>query len=145
MTATVVRIRTDEEILQTRPVMLQLRPHLAAEDYVAAVRRLMSADGFRLAAVLDETRVQAVAGYRLMEMLYCGRMLYVDDLVTDAAARSLGYGHLLLEWLKGEALSEGCAELHLDSRVDRFEAHRFYFRERLSVVGFHFATKLVSR
>jgi len=32
--------------------------------------------------------------------------------------------------------------LHLDSRVDRAEAHRFYFRERFAILGFHFAKKL---
>src|SRR5688500_8249650 len=102
----------------------------------------MMAGGFRLAAVTDEGRVRAVAGYRLFTMLYCGRILYVDDLITDAESRSKGYGAALLTWLKDEARREGCAELQLISGVHREQAHRFYFREGLGIECFHFRARL---
>ena len=53
--------------------------------------------------VEDESGLRAVAGYRIMESLYAGRFCYVDDLVTDGAARSLGYGGALFDWLVAEA------------------------------------------
>ena len=135
-------MESDEEILATHEVMFQLRPHLPADEYLPMVRRMMAAEGYRLAAVLEEGRVRAVAGYRFMEMLYCGRILYVDDLITDERTRSRGHGKRLLDWLKAEADARGCAELHLDSGVHREHAHRFYFREGLTVNAFHFRTKL---
>ena len=138
----IIRIESDDEILSTFDVMLQLRPHLRADDYLPTVRRMMKSDGYRLAAASDGRTVTAVAGYRLMEMLYCGRLLYVDDLVSDETARSAGYGHALIEWLKNEARANGCAELHLDSGVQRKDAHRFYFRERFTITGYHFTTPL---
>jgi GNAT superfamily N-acetyltransferase len=134
----IVTARTDEQILQTRDVMLQLRSGVPADDYLATVRRMMESDGYRLAAVLEQGVVRAVAGYRYMEMLYCGRILYVDDLNTDPLCRSKGYGKLLMDWLKREAKANGCRELHLDSGVQREETHRFYFRERLSINCYHF-------
>jgi GNAT superfamily N-acetyltransferase len=129
---------TDAEIAATWEVMRQLRPHLARDEYVAAVHELMSCEGYRLAAVIDEGEVRAVAGYRYMTMLYCGRLLYVDDLVTDERVRSRGHGARLLEWLKAEGRAQGCAELQLISRVTREQAHRFYFREGLGIECFHF-------
>jgi len=134
----VVRIESDEEILSTREVMLQLRPHIRPDDYLPTVRRMMESDGYRLAAVSDDGGVRAVAGYRLMEMLYCGRLLYVDDLVSAETARSAGYGRALIDWLRNEARDHGCAEIHLDSGVQRKDAHRFYFRERFTIAGYHF-------
>ena len=44
-----------------------------------------------------------------MEMLATGRTLYVDDLVTDEAQRSRGYGKAMLDWLQAHARD---AELH---------------------------------
>ncbi len=135
---------TDEEILSTRNVMLQLRPHLAPDSYLPTVRRMMESDGYHLAALRVEGIVRAVAGYRYMEMLYCGRILYVDDLNTDEASRSLGYGQRLMDWLKAEARAQGCGQLHLDSGTQREAAHRFYFRERLTVTAYHFRAAILN-
>lgn len=134
--------QTDHEILATWEVMHQLRPHIAREGYVAIVRGMMESDGYRLAAVVDDGEVHAVAGYRYMRMLYCGKLLYVDDLVTDDRVRSRGYGKELLDWLKAAGRDEGCSELQLISRVTREQAHRFYFREGLAIECFEFRVKL---
>lgn len=132
----------DEEILATYDVMRQLRPHLTREEYASAVRRLMASEGYRLAALVEDGCVRAVAGYRFMEMLYCGRFLYLDDFVTDERVRSRGYGRQLLDWLKAAARSNGCRELHLDSRLHREAAHRFYEREGVEKTCYHFAVAL---
>ena len=133
---------SDEQIAATFDVMKQLRPHLDRDGYVAMVRALQASDGFRLVALIDGGVVRAVAGYRYMRMLYCGRLLYVDDLVVDEHVRSQGYGSRILDWLKDEARREGCAELQLISRVVREQAHRFYFREGLGIECFHFRIRL---
>ena len=139
---TIQHAETDAQIAATFDVMRQLRPHLSPGEYVPLVRGLMKSDGFRLAALTDEGEVRAVAGYRIMSMLYCGRLLYLDDLVTDERTRSRGYGRQLLDWLKEEGRREGCSELQLISRVTREGAHRFYFREGLGIECFQFRTRL---
>jgi GNAT superfamily N-acetyltransferase len=142
MRITIASASTDEEILATRDVMRELRAHIAPDDYVPMVRRMMQTNGYQLAALSADGVVCAVAGYRFMEMLYCGRVLYVDDLSTGERYRSRGYGKLLLDWLRAEAKSHGCHELHLDSGVQREAAHRFYFREGLTINCYHFRVAL---
>ena len=141
-TSPVVRpMSTPDEIASTFRIMSQLRPHLVEADYVSTVQR-MAGGGFRLAAVLVNGAAVAVAGSRVSESLSWGRFLYVDDLVSDGTTRSRGYGRLLLEWLAREARAAGCAQLHLDSGVQRHGAHRFYLRERMDITAFHFARAL---
>jgi len=132
---------SDSEIARCFPVMAQLRPHLVKDEFVARVRRML-AEGFHLAFLEDAGAVCAVAGYRCYDKLFSGRNLYVDDLVTDAARRSEGHGAALLHWLAQEARRQGCVQLELDSGVQRFEAHRFYFRERMHVSAYHFVVNL---
>ena len=108
---------TDQQIIQTRGVMLQLRPDISVDAYLPTVRRMMESDGYRLAAIVAQDVVRAVAGYRYMEMLYCGKIMYVDDLNTDPQCRSKGYGKSLMDWLKNEAKMNGCGQLHLDTGV----------------------------
>jgi hypothetical protein len=47
-----------------------------------------------------------------------------------------------MDWLKNEARTRGCVQLHLDSGVQREQTHRFYFRERLTINCYHFYTTL---
>ena len=133
-----LRAESDDEIASTFDVMHQLRPHLQREQYVAMVRAMQASDGFQLLALRDAGQVRAVAGYRIMNILYCGRLLYLDDLVTDERARSRGHGARLLARLKDEARALGCSQLQLISHVKREGAHRFYFREGLGIECFHF-------
>jgi GNAT superfamily N-acetyltransferase len=137
-----MRVNTDEQILATREVMRQLRPGVPPDEYLAIVKRMKQTDGYELAAVYDNGVVRAVAGYRFEELLAYGKILYVDDLSTDERYRSKGHGKALLDWLKIEARTRGCAQLHLDSGVQRESAHRFYFRERLVISSFHFRVAL---
>ena len=139
---TIQHAETDEQIAATFDVMHQLRPHLSREAYVPLVRGMMASDGFRLAALTDEGEVRAVAGYRTMNMLYCGRLLYLDDLVADERVRSRGYGKRMIDWLKEEGRREGCSELQLISHTQHEGAHRFYFRENFGIQCFHFRTQL---
>jgi GNAT superfamily N-acetyltransferase len=139
---TITEAIRDEQILATRDVMLQLRPSVVPDEYLPTVRRMMQEDGYHLVALYNDGAVRAVAGYRFMQMLYCGKIMYVDDLNTDDRHRSLGYGKALLDWLKAKAKANGCGQLHLDSGVQRENTHRFYFREGLTINAYHFRVAL---
>lgn len=132
---------TDADIERCAPVMRQLRPHVPAEEFLGRVR-LQQSGGYHLAYLEDDGRVVAVAGYRVMDNLYSGRVLYVDDLVTDDTVRSKGYGKQLLDWLIAQAREAGCQTFELDSGVQRFDAHRFYLTNRMIIAGHHFRLTL---
>jgi GNAT superfamily N-acetyltransferase len=78
----------------------------------------------------------------VQHMLFRGKFMYVDDLVTDDAVRSHGYGEQMFAWLKEVARTEGCRMLDLDSGVQRMAAHRFYFRQRMTIASYHFSLPL---
>ena len=133
---------TDAAIEACFPVLVQLRPHLTPESLLARVRRQQT-EGYRLVARRNgDGTVVACAGYRFLNLLHRGKVLYVDDLVTDERARSAGHGHALMEWLLAEARSAGCDELQLDSGTHRHDAHRFYFREGMHISCYHFSLTL---
>ena len=85
---------SDAQIDGCFEVMSQLRPHLPRSAFVQRVWRQQQG-GFQMAYLEDAGRVTAVAGFRIVENLAWGRHMYVDDLVTDEAARSTGQGRRL--------------------------------------------------
>jgi GNAT superfamily N-acetyltransferase len=135
--STIVEVTSDAQVAACHSVMAQLRPHIPSEGFVARVRQL-EAGGYRMACVIDDDEVRAVAGYRILDQLVRGRVLYVDDLVTDEQRRSRGHGDRLLTWLYDTARASGCSFLELDSGTQRVDAHRFYARHRMIISAFHF-------
>ncbi len=132
---------TDREIRACSAVMRQLRPHLEDPDFVQRVKMQQRA-GYQLCYLTDGGTVRCVAGFRIIENLASGRVLYVDDLVTGSEYRSSGCGQQMLHWLLAHAKAAGCDTLELDSGVQRFGAHRFYLRNRMDIVSHHFRLNL---
>lgn len=126
------------------PVIAQLRPHLDEPEFVRRVGE-QAKEGYRLAYTQVRGKATAVAGYRVQRMLFqkeSGRLLYVDDLVTDEGRRSKGHGRALLAWLVQEARREDCDALELDSGVQRVGAHRFYLNQGMHIASYHFRLPL---
>jgi len=128
---------TAAEIDRCFPVMSQLRPHLIAAEFVGRVQA-QQGEGYQLAFLEYERAVVSVAGFRVQNMLSSGKTFYVDDLVTDAAARSQGHGEAMIQWLIALAREANCNSFSLDSGTHRQEAHAFYLRNRLRITSFHF-------
>lgn len=124
------------------PVMAQLRPHLEEADFMAQVQRQMTNHDYRLAYLPHEGQVAAVSGFRFVENLAWGRALYVDDLVTSSSARQLGLAGQLLDHLIGLAQEAGCQQFHLDSGVQRHDAHRLYLGRKLQISAHHLSLEL---
>ena len=138
---TISLAQSDEDVLACFDVMHQLRPHLLKEEFVGIIREMM-AGGYQLAFIKEGGLVVSVAGFRVARSLWMGKHLYVDDLVSDQNTRSRGHGDALVAWLTDLAKSQGCRFLHLDSGVQRADAHRFYMKQGMSISCFHFQKSL---
>ena len=131
-----------EEISLCYPVMAQLRPQYSLDQFVSQVEVQMK-EGYHLAYLIDETIIKSVAGFRISQNLAWGKFLYVDDLVSDQKYRHSGAGTVLFEWIVDYAKYNQCQQLHLDSGVQRHQAHRFYVRRGMDISSHHFVLSLV--
>lgn len=123
-------------------VLAELRTELTAEQ-LAAIYTEGYPQGLRFTAVYDEQDIcVAVAGWRVMATTVGVRKLYVDDLVTSASHRGRGIGGALLGELVQRARQAGCRAIDLDSALHRSDAHRFYLREGMPIISFHFGRTL---
>ena len=129
-----------EWLRQSESVHRQLRP-LLPPDYVGRMREVF-ASGADMAVCLRDEKVCGITVFRIIEKTYSGRELYCDDLVTDETLRSTGVGHALMVYMEQVADARGCDCLALDSGTQRQQAHKFYFREGLTVPAFHFSKSI---
>jgi len=133
-----IRLATPSDISKLIPTLLELRPHLQPEEMHEKILSQMK-DGFQLVYAGDEHTAYAVAGFRVLDFLFSGKTLYVDDLVTHSQHRKNGYAGMLMRWMIEYARENQINHFSLDSGTHRKEAHRFYLKHGLDITAFHFA------
>ena len=133
--------KKDEEIEKCFSLMSKLRTHLQEENFVFDVREQMN-EGYKLFYLCKGSQILSLAGCKISTNLAWGKHLYIADLISDETLRSKGHGKALLDHLVTFAKEEGCKEIHLDSGVQRFMAHKFYLREGFCIASHHFSYKI---
>jgi hypothetical protein len=118
----------------------QLRPHLP-KDYAARLHQVF-AGGAEMAVAVEGGKVVGLTVFRVLEKTHSGRDLYCDDLITDENARSGGVGHALVQYMERICRERACDTFSLDSGTWRQQAHKFYFREGMTISSFHFDKKI---
>jgi GNAT superfamily N-acetyltransferase len=135
---------TNAELLAAAErVHRQLRPQLPA-DYAGRIKEVL-ASGAQMAVAVVDGRVVGVTVFRVLEKTHSGRDLYCDDLVTDERERSTGVGRALMQYMEARCRERGCDTFSLDSGAQRRQAHKFYFREGMTISSFHFDKKMSGR
>jgi len=129
---------TNNEIASCWEAMFLLRPMLKEENFIKQIKALQT-EGYVLLYILENGKVVSLAGYRIFAMLYCGKMVYVDDLSTLELCRGKGYASALLKHIYEIAVRENCTTVQLDSGHTRTYAHKLYFKENFSISAFHFS------
>jgi GNAT superfamily N-acetyltransferase len=133
---------TDQEITMCWEALYLLRPILQVAHFVDQIKQ-MQKEGYVLLYLFDDHKVVSIAGYRIYSMLYCGKMLYIDDLSTLESARGNGHASSLLKQLYEIAAQQDCKAIHLDSGHIRITAHKLYFKEDFTISAFHFSKPIV--
>lgn len=129
-----------EWLRRAEAVHRQLRTQLPA-DYVGRMKQVFAGGGEMSVCVSGDT-VLGLTVFRVQEKTFSGRELYCDDLVTDENQRSNGVGSMLMAHMEALGDERGCDVLALDSGCQRQQAHKFYFREGMTIPSFHFSKPL---
>lgn len=132
---------TEEAIRRCWPVFRELRPDLTESEFLRRWR-IQREEGYRIVFIEAGDAVVAAAGFRRMQTMAWGRILYLDDLVALPAERGRGWGSALLVWLQEQARTLQCDAVHLDTGYHRHAAHKAYLRQGFTLNCHHLAWKV---
>ncbi len=135
-----VRIASKEgDVRKCWEAYKELRPHLGSSDELVERWRLQTREGFQIIFIADGDKAVAVAGYRFLNTLAWGYILYIDDLVALTSRHKTGLGTRLLMYLQEEARRRKCDAVHLDTGYQRHLAHLAYLRNGFRLNCHHLA------
>lgn len=136
-----IKIASEEEIKHCYKIMHQIREDLSKDDFLTRISQQIK-NGYKVAYVLEDEEIICVAGFSIGQKLTLGKHLYIDDFITDKSVKSTDAGKALLDFIKIYAKQQNCKSIHLDSSVQRHEAHKFYLNEDMEIDSHHFSFKL---
>ncbi|MFD2285813.1 hypothetical protein GJU39_12970 [Pedobacter petrophilus] len=89
MTLTCLKAQTKADIEFCKEAILEFRKSLDPEKVVDHVYQMITQEGFELVFIpnADNTKAGAFIGYRIMNLLRTGPVIYVDDLFTFSECR----------------------------------------------------------
>lgn len=134
-------LTTQAEMVAQYSLVRQLNPALTNEDYISMLPDMLKY-GYRQVGVFVENGCIGLAGFWVSTKLYCGRYIEMDNVIVDTDYRSAGIGKMLADWIVEKGRAEGCRVAMLDVYVQNADAHRFYFREGFTILGFHMKKSL---
>ena len=127
-----------EDIDKLIPALLELRPHRSRKELKEMIAKMM-VDGVRLIYIGNDEIAFSVAAYRKLNMIFSGRTLYLDDLITINTHRGKGYAGRLIDWLIAYGENNSYDLLSLDSGFNRKDAYRLYLNKGFEITALHFA------
>ncbi|KOP39847.1 GNAT family N-acetyltransferase [Flavobacterium sp. WLB] len=137
----ILNVQTTAEIEFAKEAILEFRTNLEAENVVEQVLEMITSGGFELACIPsdDGSKAAAFVGFRVINMLRTGKMIYIDDLFTLPEYRGRGYAGKLLDYVDQLAVERGIKSVHLDSGFALHPAHRLYLSKGYFLACHHFA------
>jgi hypothetical protein len=136
-----IKIATEEEIKYCYKMMHQIREDLSEKDFIDTIS-LQIKNGYKVAYVLEDKNVICVSGFSIGYKLAWGKHLYIDDFVTNKSVKSSDAAMALLDFIKIYAKQQNCTSIHLDSSVQRHEAHKFYLNQDMKIDSHHFSIEI---
>ncbi|SHF14437.1 GNAT family N-acetyltransferase [Pedobacter caeni] len=135
-------IKTNIEIQQCWDVAFLLRPHLNKDNWSSTISEMMQNEKYSIAGIIEEEKVIAFAGYRIMTSLHSGNIIYIDDLCTLESHRGKGLASQLLAHVRAIAISTGKDAVVLDTGFDNNTAQKLYLKSGFQLSAVHLSSYL---
>lgn len=102
----------------------------------------MVTQNYECAVILNKDELVGVTGLWYCTRHYSGRSVELDHVFIDKKHRSKGLGKEFMVWIEGYVKNKGYEAIELNSYVQNYPSHKFYYNLGFQILGYHFLKKL---
>ncbi|WP_353778821.1 GNAT family N-acetyltransferase [Winogradskyella sp. 3972H.M.0a.05] len=136
------QILPKEEILSVVPLVEKLNEHKISAETLNERFLIMVEEDYECAVIYDDDKLIGVTGLWYCTRHYAGYTMEVDHVYIDDGYRGQGLGKRFFEWIHEYAKEKGCQTVELNTYVQNYPSHKFYYNEGYEILGYHFLKKL---
>ena len=98
----------------------------------------MKDQNYECAAIFDGDEVIGVSGLWFCTRHYVGKAVELDHVYINPQYRNQGLGKKFMDWIYNYVKTKGCNSMELNTYVQNYPSHKFYYNEGYEIWGYHF-------
>lgn len=130
------------DILRIVPLVEKLNDFKVPKAVLEARFLEMATQNYECAVVFDTTKIIGVCGLWFCTRHYAGKTVEVDHVYIEELYRGKGVGKQFFKWIYDYVKRKNCNTVELNTYVNNFASHKFYYNEGFEILGYHFLKKL---
>ncbi|TXE09344.1 GNAT family N-acetyltransferase [Gelidibacter salicanalis] len=124
------------------PLMLKLTEHKTSEAVLKQRFAEMVTQNYECAAIFDRDKLIGIAGMWFCTRHYSGRSVELDHVFIEDGYRKKGLGKQFMKIIYDYVTQKGCQAVELNTYVQNYPSHKFYYNEGFEILGYHFLKKI---
>ncbi|HMC00969.1 MAG TPA: GNAT family N-acetyltransferase [Flavobacteriaceae bacterium] len=138
----VFKIIDAKDIENVVPLVFKLNSSKIAVDVLKQRFREMVKQNYECACIFEEDKIIGVTGLWYCTRHYSGKSVEVDHVYIDDGYRGKNLGKQFFKWIYDYTKTKGCETIELNTYVQNYPSHKFYYNEEFEILGYHFLKKL---
>lgn len=136
------RIIDTADILIIFPLLHELGSFEVPEDILKERILEMATQSYECIGVYDAEILIGICGLWFQTRHYAGKSVEADHIIIDKAYRNKGLGDQLFSFIYSYAKKKQCNWVELNTYVQNFPSHKFYYNQGFVIKGYHFVKEL---
>ncbi|MBJ6369642.1 GNAT family N-acetyltransferase [Snuella sedimenti] len=136
------KIIEKEQINSVIPLVSKLNEHKIPDTILKQRFAEMVNQNYECAGIYDNNgKLIGVTGLWFSTRHYSGKSVEADHVYIDEAYQNQGLGKLFFNWIYNYAKQKGCEAIELNTYVNNYGSHKFYYNQGFKILGYHFLKK----
>ncbi|MEP2936913.1 MAG: GNAT family N-acetyltransferase [Gilvibacter sp.] len=127
-----------EKIYDIVPMLQELGGNKYSDQILKERLGEMISQNYRCLGIFDQNKLVGMCGLWYQTRHYAGKSLEVDHVFITAPYRNKGIGKNMIAYVQEYGESLGCEAIELNTYVENFPSHKFYYNLGFVARGFHF-------
>ena len=123
------------------PLVQKLNENKVSEAVLKERFAEMVTQNYECAVIYDGDNLIGMSGLWFCTRHYAGKTVEIDHVYIDDGYRGKGLGKQFLNWIYDYVQSKGCTTIELNTYVQNYPSHKFYYNEGFEILGYHFLKK----
>lgn len=123
------------------PLIQKLTEHKFSDTILKERFAEMVTQNYECAVIYDDETLIGVTGMWFCTRHYAGKTVEIDHVYIEEEYRGKGLGKQFLNWIYDYVKSKGCNTAELNTYVQNYPSHKFYYNEGFEILGYHFLKK----
>jgi len=133
-----IKIISNDNLELVIPLVYALNDKKVSKDLLKSRFDEMKHQNYECAGVFNGDALVGVSGLWFCTRHYIGKTVELDHVYIMPEHRGNGLGKQFMLWIKHYVENKGCNSMELNTYVENYPSHKFYYNEGYEIWGYHF-------